>query len=245
MKLRINVSNDKLQDVKLRMYLPQSNFAISGSDETTLYIADRYRSKELVCRSINVPTPKYEMEGPNFEVYFYSMLLNSEVGELYNEMVRPDHKTTIQQLGSFPFPEFNLKEMAMGSLMESYILSIDKYVRNSNPQDSIKNNLKISSDFLILLRNYYIYQLYLPEEFKKKGIDIIGGWGDVTKAVSEKMEEDDDLIDLLIDLIHTLVRKKVSLLDDFNKMKVYQIQIKRAVRDRLFYLHSLNILKGR
>ena len=244
MKLRVVKSDGILQHVKVGLYKPGLKSLALDAETHKLYISDRIRSKELLCRTVVSPHVKYMMEGEGIEPLFYGMLLNSDVGVIYNELLRNDRKLTLNHILDLPVPEADEMEVAGGALMESYILAIDKFRNNRTLSEDTDSNLKVTSDFLTMLRNYYVSQLYLPMEFKSKGIDIVGSWEEVIKLMPDNAKEESGMIELLLNLIKTIVSENIGLLQEFNKMKVYQIQLKRELRNHLSRILAIRILKG-
>lgn len=243
MKLRVVKSDSILQHVKVGLFKPGPTTLVPETDVIKLYISDRIRNKELVCRSVLSPHVKYIMEGEGVETLFYGMLLNSDVGVVYNQLLRNDRKLILNHILDLPFPEADEMEVAGAALMESYILAIDKFRNYRSLSEETESNLKVTSDFLNMLSNYYVSQLYLPMEFKNKGIDIIGRWEEVIKVMPDDAKEESGMMDLLLNLIKTIVRENIGLLQEFNKMKVYQIQLKRELRNALSRILAIRTLK--
>ena len=195
-----------------------------GTDFTNIFLRGKYVEGKLLSTLWKDKDTKYVVDGKLEDVFFVSMLLNSYVGNLIINRKR-DANLTLRRLNGFPTPAATTVQISSGAVLESYIqLTAKIFDPVSIQQENEISQYRAPLDFLSLIRNYYIEELYIPDTFKKLNISIVDSWIEVLQEFPNPTDGERG-IEWIKNLFDVIVSKGQNLLLSFNKMKLLHYDV--------------------
>lgn len=189
-----------------------------GPDFTNIFLKGKYADGKPLSTLWKDKDSKYVVDGKLEDVFFVSMLLNSYVGNLIINR-KWDASLTLRKLNGFPTPAATTVQISSGAVLELYIQLTAKIFDHVSIQENEISQYRAPLDFLRLIRNYYIEELYIPDTFKKLNISIVDSWIEVLREFPHPIDGERG-IEWIKNLFDMIVSKGQNLLLSFNKMKL-------------------------
>lgn len=224
----------QLKDLPLsiRAYKQGDKESQADSGGNCIYVRKKYPGEGLLCSIRPLSGYSYKIKGDPVNLCFIASLLNSETGAFLFERGSSVSKINSRTISSFPIPEASELESSSVGLLEAYVMTIEKLLDVNKGDNDFSNNIKVTFDFLSKVRNYYVMELYEPEEFEKRDISIIKGWEEIVEYLDIRPHETSSL-EKTLELFKLILRKGQSLLTAFNQMKVYQGELRETLRAKI------------
>lgn len=194
---------------------------------TNIFLRGKYVEGKLLSTLWKGGDTKYVVDGKLEDVFFVSMLLNSYAGNLIINKQR-ESNLTLRKLNGFPTPGVTAVQISSGAVLESYIQLTAKIFDQVSIQEFEVSQYRAPYDFLSLIRNYYIEELYVPGTFKKLNISIVDSWIEVLRVFPNPSDGEQG-IEWIKNLFDVIVSKGQNLLLSFNKLKLLHRDVLEAL----------------
>lgn len=215
-------------DVKV-MTLASDSKADIPKEMSRLYISS-YFSDEYRLSSLNkMDSAKYVVIGSDATVLFISMILNSSAGYVQMKDFGQNPKINLSAIKNLRLPNMGIHLVAGGAVIDMYEGMLEEVLRKIKEDDEDFLEMMVLRQFLNLIHRYFVEQLYLPEFFEKRQMDIVTPWLNICRSQDEKMPElhNKKKISYLKSLMDTILADEKRIFEVSNKMKVYQMDSHR------------------
>ena len=196
-----------------------------------LYVASTY-NKEYRLSSLNrMASAKYIIFGSPEAILFISMILNSSAGYVQMKDFGQNPKINLSAIKNIRLPNVEIPLIAAGAVIDVYEGMLEEVLQKIKEDDEDFLEMIVLRQFLNLIHRYFVEQLYLPEFFEKRQMDIVSPWLNICRGQNDKMpvSHNREKIAYLKSLMDAIIADEKGIFEVSNKMKVYQMESHRLL----------------
>lgn len=210
---------------------------LESHDYIYLFVSSSYDDDHILCSFDKIQKSKYVISGNPKHVAMAAMIIDSFAGDSQLHSKR-DGVINTKTLSDILMPAVDIEVMSSGAILELLILLSKKEMENTAVSKDQFQRLSVLLSFLLLIRNYYVEELYIPDEYAKRKVSVVKGWEEIVNFLPDPdPNQPDILIDLLM-VFDCLLKHGNNLIEAFNKMKVFQIETSFLLQQRLASLRQ-------
>ena len=203
----------------LQLYFRRSDLP---SQIDVLFVSSTVTVNQNVVDKRRKATSRYAIIGDKDFIHYLSFLMNSNVGKKKLLQLSTGSKLNLRTLVAYPLPNEDLSD-SMGVMALTAVMDLlDKWLGSDVAHDNLMDSYRV---FFSLVHDNYVMQLYLPEEFAERRVDIVGPWNSLMNEAHIKFGRfplDLDELEAFFDF--TLEQGK-RFLAELNKLKVFGLEL--------------------
>lgn len=226
----------KLREWPLKIYtlatakklLPQN------MDGFFLFISSAYDDNHVLCSLTENMKSKYVIAGdPNY-VAMAALILDSYSWN-FQFPSKGAFNINIRTIMDIVMPKIERLNFDATALLELFILLSKRELNESHLTKEESHSISVLLSFLLLVRNYYVEELYIPEEYASRNVSVVRGWREFIKYLPDP--NNPDIKGDLLAVFDCMMKNGDDLIEAFNKMKVYQIDTIQLFHSHLAKIH--------